>query len=66
MWWSNETHGLGCGYKEWGNIGCSRNPIVVYSSILCNICYGIIERVSLIHGYRHGRPNHVNLSCIIV
>ncbi|RVW92894.1 Flavonoid 3',5'-hydroxylase [Vitis vinifera] len=41
------------GYKEWGNMGCFGNPIVVSGSILCNILYCIVELFSLIRGRRH-------------
>ncbi|RVW85144.1 hypothetical protein CK203_032913 [Vitis vinifera] len=41
------------GYKEWGNMGCFRNPIVVSGSVLCNILYCIVESFSLIRGRRH-------------
>ena len=30
-------------YKEWGNMGCFENPIVVSGSVLCNILYCIVE-----------------------
>ena len=31
------------GYKEWGNIRCFENPIVVFGSVHCNILYCIVE-----------------------
>ena len=34
---------VGYGYKEWGNIGCFRNPMVVNGFILCNILCCIVE-----------------------
>ena len=33
---------------------------------LYNIFYHIVERFSLIRGYRHGWSNHVKTSCIFV
>ena len=33
---------------------------------LFNIFYRVVERLSLIRGYRHGWPNHVKTSCIFV
>ena len=53
------------GYKEWGNMGCFRNPIVVSGSVLYNILYCIMESFSLIRGRRHGWSNHIKTSCII-
>ena len=41
---------LGYGYKEWGNMGCFENPIVVSGYVLCNIFYCIVKGFSLIHG----------------
>ena len=57
--------------KEWGNMGCFGNPIVVSGSILynCNILYCIVESFSFIRGRRHDWPNHVKTSytvCVIV
>ena len=53
------------GYKEWGNVGCFGNPIVVSGSVLCNILYCIVKSFSLIRGRRHGWPNHVKTSCTV-
>ena len=53
------------GYKEWGNVGCFGNPIVVFGSVLCNILYCIVKSFSLIRGRRHGWPNHVKTSCTV-
>ena len=52
-------------YKEWGNMGCFGNPIVVFGSVLCNIIYSIVESFSLIRGRRHGWSNHVKTSCTV-
>ena len=38
------------GYKEWGNIGCFGNLIVVCGSVLYNILYCVVESSSLIRG----------------
>ena len=48
-----EAHGLRCEYKEWENMRCFRNPIIVSNSVLCNILYGIVKWFSFIHGCRH-------------
>ena len=40
---SEGAHGSGCEYKEWGNMGCFKNPIVVSSSVLYNIFYCIVK-----------------------
>ena len=53
------------GYKEWGNMRCFGNPIVVTGSVLGNILYCIVESFSLIHGRKHGWPNHVKTSCTV-
>ena len=53
------------GYKEWGNVGCFGNPIVVFGSVLCNILYCIVKSFSFIRGRRHGWPNHVKTSCTV-
>ena len=53
------------GYKEWGNMECFGNPIVVFGYVICNIIYCIVESLSLIRGRRHGWPNHVKTSCTI-
>ena len=50
-------------------MGCCGNPKVVSDSVLYNILYCIVESFSLIHGRRHGWPNHVKTSytiCVIV
>ena len=52
-------------YKEWENMKCFENSIVVSGSILCNIFYCIMKWFSFIRGRRHGWPNHVKTSCII-
>ena len=54
------------GYKEWGNMGCFGNPIVVSGSLICNILYCRVERFSLIRGRRHGWSNHVKNLCTFV
>ena len=33
---------------------------------LCNILYRIVERLSLLHGCRHGWSNNVTNSCIFI
>ena len=40
-----EARGLmvGYGYKEWENVGCFENLIVISSSIFCNVLYNIVE-----------------------
>ena len=53
------------GYKEWGNMGCFGNLIVVSGFVLCNILYCIAESFSLIRGRRHGWSNHVKTSCTV-
>ena len=65
-WWSKGARGLGCEYKECGNMRCFENPIVVSSSIIFNILYNIVEWFSFFHGCRYHWPNHVKSSCIIV
>ena len=42
------------GYKEWGNMRCFENPIIVFGFVLYNIFYSIVEKLSLIYGCRHG------------
>ena len=59
---SGEARG---GYKEWGNMVCFGNPIVVSGSVFYNILCCIVESFSLIRGHRHGWPNHVKTSCTI-
>ena len=38
-----EARGSGCGYKKRRNMGCLWNPIIVSSSTLYNILYGIVK-----------------------
>ena len=52
-------------YKEWGNMRCFRNPIVVSGFVLYNILYCMVESFSLIRGRMHGWPNHVKTSCTV-
>ena len=35
--WSEGAHGLGYGYKKWGNMRCFKNPIVVSDYVFYNI-----------------------------
>ena len=51
--WSEMTHGSGCGYNVWGNMGCFANSIVVSGFIICNILYDMVEIFSLIRGCTH-------------
>ena len=57
--WSEQACGSRYRYKEWGNMECFENLIIVFDSILYNIPYGIVETFSLIHGCTHGWSNHV-------
>ena len=50
-------------YKEWENMGCFGNLIVVYGSVFCNILYYTVESLSLIRGRKHNWPNYVKISC---
>ena len=34
---------VGYEYKEWGNMGCFDNLIVVFGFVLCNILYCMVE-----------------------
>ena len=57
------THSLMCKYKEWGNMRCFENPIIVSGFVLFNILYGIMKRLCIICGCRHGWSNHVKTLC---
>ena len=46
-------------------MGCFGNPIIISGYVLYNILYCIVESFSLIHGRRHGWPNHVKTLCTI-
>ena len=61
--WSEQACGSRYRYKEWGNMECFENLIIVFDSILYNIPYGIVETFSLIHGCTHGWSNHVKTLC---
>ena len=62
-----KAHGLGCRYKKWVNMRYFENPIVVSSSILCHIFYGIMKWFSFIHECScHVWLNHVKISWTIV
>lgn len=50
--WIEKVHDSSCGCKEWGDMGYAESLIVVFSFVLCNILYGIVEWFSFIHGYR--------------
>ena len=42
-----------------------REPNCCIRLCLCNILYCIVKSFSLIHGRRHGWPNHIKTSCTI-
>lgn len=61
-WCTERTHDSGCGYREWGNIGCFGNPIVVSNFIFCNILYGMVN--FFIRGYKYNWRNDIRTSCV--
>ena len=61
-----EVHDLGCEYKEYGNMKCFENLIIVSRSIICNIIYDIMKYFSFIYKCRHNWLNHFKILCTFV